>query len=201
MPSPAIHPKATETLFAWDGEPLDEARFHARSCLSAVVGKQQNPSLNTEEKHDRVDDGSDADTNVPRDLVRTYGKAKLKETFLDKLAEVPSREKPQPGEKAKHIAAAAMVERDHKATIYVAKNGGLDEVDSSMLHVLLIWVRAIMANVAIEISPRMLRSRNQLSTIRSDWSSIGRDSHKVSSHTWQQLTPYISQKKGVPQTL
>ena len=41
MPSPAIHPKATETLFAWDGEPLDEARFHVRSCLSAVVGKEQ----------------------------------------------------------------------------------------------------------------------------------------------------------------
>lgn len=55
MPSPAIHPKATETLFAWDGEPLDETRSHAPSCLSAVVGKQQNPSLNTEEKHDRVE--------------------------------------------------------------------------------------------------------------------------------------------------
>ncbi|KAF6237175.1 hypothetical protein HO173_004643 [Letharia columbiana] len=39
-----------------------------------------------------------------------------------------------------------MVERDDEATIYVAKNGGLDEVDSSMLHVLPIWVRAIMAN-------------------------------------------------------
>lgn len=89
MPSPAIHPKATETLYAWDGEPLDEARFHVRSCLSAVVGKEQTLSSrkgNTEEKHDRVDDGSDADTNVPRDLVRASGKAKLKETFLDKLA-------------------------------------------------------------------------------------------------------------------
>ena len=155
MPSSTIQKTTMKASFIWDGKSLDEARFHARACLLAVVGRQQNPdslNRNTKEEHhslddsDSDDDGSDATTIAPRMIVKTSGKAKLKESFLDRLAEVLSREKPQPGEKAEHVAATAMMEGDDEATIYVAKNGGLDDVDRSMLHVLKIWVRAIAAD-------------------------------------------------------
>ena len=145
MPSSVIPPSAAKAPFAWDGEPLDEARFHARACLLAVVGKQQDPASligNAEQKLEDLEDGdsdedvSDADSIVPRDLVRRSGKEKLKERFLDRLAEVLSREKPQPGEKAKLVAATAMIEGENEATLYVAKKGGLDGTDDAMLRIL-----------------------------------------------------------------
>ena len=118
-------------------KPLDEARFHARACLLAVVGKQQDPSSlngNAKERLEGSDDEdggegvSDADGIFPKDSVTRSGKKKLSDTFLDRLAEVVSREKPKPGGKAEHVAATAMVEGDDGATVYVAKNGGRDEI-------------------------------------------------------------------------
>ena len=155
MPSSTIHPRAMKASLIWDGKTLDKARFHARACLLAVVGRQQNPSSlksNTEEEHhsldgdDSDDDGSDANTIAPKDLIRNSGTKRLKESFLDRLAEVLSREKPKRGEKANHVAATAMVEGDDGATVYVAKNGGLDEIDRSMLRALQIWLRAVAAD-------------------------------------------------------
>lgn len=153
MPSSGTHSSATtNSTFSL----LECSRFHARACLLAVLSKQQDPSSlngNTEEMNARSnddesdDDGSDADTVVPRELVKAAGKAKLKESFLDRLAEMLSREKPQQGEKNKHVAATALVEEEEdEATIYVAKNGGFDKTDSSALHRVGIWMRAIAAD-------------------------------------------------------
>lgn len=138
---------------------IEHSRFHARACLLAVLSKQQDlSSLNgdTEKRDvganddDSEDDsenvGSDAGTVVPRELVKAADEAKIKKSFLDRLAEVLAREKPQQGEKNKHVAATAIVEEDDEVTVYIAKNGGFDETDSSMLHLLEIWMRAIAAD-------------------------------------------------------
>ena len=150
-----VYPDGMKTPFAGDGRRLDEDRFHARACLLAAVGKQQSwcssaNYIRREEDGDDDDSADDGDTVVPMNLVRTSGKVRLKEKFLDRLAEVLSREKPPPHEKAEHVASAVMIDAEDGAedgaTVYVAKNGGLDKIDTAMLQHLWKWMKAIAAD-------------------------------------------------------
>lgn len=90
----------SQSFVLWDGDTLDEARFHAQACLLAVVGKQQAPTqlksladVKAEEHHsDDSDCNSDGDTVVVRQIVSSAGLKRLKENFLDRLVELFSRE-------------------------------------------------------------------------------------------------------------
>ena len=166
MSTSSMHAGALNSLPIWDGNPLDEARFHARACLLDVVGKQQDiDSLKTQRsghltssaslihgnredfnETDSSDAESDADTVVARKLVSRFGLKRLKEKFLDRLAEVFSREKPDPGQKAAHTAATTMYESDKGAIAYIAKNDGVDDEVHRMKKALQIWLRAIAAD-------------------------------------------------------
>ena len=130
---------------------MDEARFHAQACLLATVGKQQAPGPSEcldgakVDEHDEDDSDCDCDdeTVVARRMVSSAGLKRLKEKFLDRLAELFSREKPSAGHKAIHIAATIMAEGDDEMTIYIAKNGGLDETDEQMIKRLQCWMRLV----------------------------------------------------------
>ena len=112
------------------------------------MGKQQNvnKSVSAPATPKKVSNGvklaedsdtdSEAETVVHRKLGEIYGRSKLKEKLLDRLAELLSRQKTAPCARAVHIAATSLTEQGAGATIDVAKNGGLDKVDVDMLRLL-----------------------------------------------------------------
>ena len=158
-----------DATFSWRLPPLDEARFHARACMLAVASQQQditslqprapvpNGCCDQEEMPEEWEDGSsdwdsDINTVVPRTLVmQKGGRLRLKEKFLDRIAELLARQKTcrEEGEgsherqDADHVAAAVMVEYADKVTMYVAKNGGFDRQDLQLRTHLERWLRAV----------------------------------------------------------
>ncbi|KAI9703846.1 MAG: hypothetical protein M1836_007618 [Candelina mexicana] len=165
------------------GSRLDEPRFHALACLLATKEHQQAPSHPGSKKSchapsasnsglsqsgfddsDAEESDDDGATFAPRELVKNKGIKRLKEKFLDRLAEVLSYRKAwsrvQVTQKnrigkaarskksksvvslkdgAQNVAAAGMVETQRQTTIYVAKNGGLDDNDKKIMRQLQIW--------------------------------------------------------------
>ncbi|KAF4627907.1 hypothetical protein G7Y89_g10243 [Cudoniella acicularis] len=89
--------------FQWSSTEYDERWFHVLACLLARTQQQQNPEriIDTESspysKHESEDE-SDCDSDVedvpitPRHLAKEKGKPGLLEKFLDRLAELLSRE-------------------------------------------------------------------------------------------------------------
>jgi len=130
--------------------------------MLAVASQQQDLSnLQTRARHDKErsvkdedqdcsDSESDAETILPRKLAQNRSKIRLKEKFLDRVAELFARQKTSPKCKSRpprpdadHVAAAVWVEKDDILTIYVSKNGGFDSEDELMRHRLEIWIRAV----------------------------------------------------------
>ena len=141
----------SQSCTLWDGNIIDEAHFHAQACVLATVGKQQAPGPSgcldgaKAEEQDEDDSGydSDGDTVVVKRIVSSAGLKRLEEKFLDRLAELFSREKPSAGHKAIHVAATAMAEGDDEMIIYIAKNGGFDVIDEQMRKRLQFWIRLV----------------------------------------------------------
>lgn len=140
----------------WTLADIEELDFAAASTLLAIKSKGQ--SLNVAER----DDSDSDDDSVFEDSEEQHtsyanrtakSEALLNEAFLDKfldrLAEVFSREKSVPHngnrEDSKHIAATAWVEAegDSPLTVIVAKNEGLDKQDLGLLSTLQVWLRAV----------------------------------------------------------
>ena len=164
--------------FLWD-EPLNEARFHARVCLLAVVAKQQyvasfadkaSKNCENDDADDSDDLDSETDTIAPRQIATSVGPSGLRERFLDRLAELLSREKTSKGAKNIHTAATVMFENEGEATVYVAKNGGLDILDHKMINVLQLWLRAI--------------------AVDGKWRDVSTD------RVWKELLKYHSERLG-----
>jgi hypothetical protein len=65
-------------------------------------------------------------------LTRESGKPKLVEKFLDRVAEFMTRET-APGKKSDDVCATRLLESEGHATVYVAKNGSLEDEDKGSL--------------------------------------------------------------------
>ncbi|KAI9849140.1 MAG: hypothetical protein M1837_005370 [Sclerophora amabilis] len=127
--------------FDWNQNGLDEARFVALTNLLSLRngGQMETPELDQDE--DPVEEASDgeeafseADTEHPCALAES-GHEELKTRFLDRLAEIVSRERPsggsnvERGRKGSFVACTTLREAEDDVYIYVTRNNGLDVKD------------------------------------------------------------------------
>jgi hypothetical protein len=143
----------------WTMAQVGELEFAATSTLLAIKANGQ--SFLSTEQPDDVSDGEDEleddedneddhATSRPTPGLATHRHETLIDKFLDRLAEVFSREKsfPQSSKRhdPEHVAATAWIKSDAKSplTVIVAKNRGfLDDRDMKMLARLEKWLRIV----------------------------------------------------------
>ena len=139
----------------WTLAQVGQVEFAATSTLLAVKAKKQSLLL-TEQSDDESDDDCEPEDDEDHTTLKpTPRLAKprhdaLINKFLDRLAEVFSREKSHPQssnrQDSEHVAATAWIEPDdeHPLTVIVAKNrGNLDDQDVKMLASLKRWLRLV----------------------------------------------------------
>jgi hypothetical protein len=141
----------------WSSANVEELQFAATSKLLATKAKRlsitpaehlDDGSSNDEE--DSEEDEEDNNTSRPS-MLATCDHDTLIDKFLDRLAELFSREKSSPGcrsrQDAQHVAATAWIntgdETGEALTVIVAKNEGLDDRDVKMLARLQRWLRNV----------------------------------------------------------
>jgi hypothetical protein len=143
----------------WTLAGITEPDFAATSALLAIKAKQRSisdPQQADDQSSDESEPGEygedeDAATTKATSELATFPRDALKDKFLDRLAEVFSREKSSAhcrGRKdSSHVAATAWIEADARSgsplTVIVAKNEGLDARDREMMSRLQIWLRAV----------------------------------------------------------
>lgn len=121
--------------FHWGLEGLDHQKFRAyTSLLQLRCGSQEDPdwaskfNLN-DEKAEAIDNQDDDDVNtVNGQQISDFDETKLKQAFLDRLAELTSSIR-----KGGHIAATLLLQTDEATTVFVAKNNGFNGTDLSFL--------------------------------------------------------------------
>lgn len=149
-----LHPSAMESI--WTMAQVGRLKFAATSVLLAIKAKQQSipPAEQSNDESDDdcepEEDEEDHTTSKPTPQLSTHRCDALIDKFLDRLAEVFSREKsfPQSSNRqdSEHVTATAWIRSDakHPLTIIVAKNKGfLDERDVKMLIRLKQWLRIV----------------------------------------------------------
>jgi hypothetical protein len=143
----------------WTLAGITELDFAATSALLAIKAKQRSisdPQQADDQSRDESEPGEygedeDAATTKTTSGLAAFPRGTLVDKFLDRLAEVFSREKSSAhcrGRKdSSHVAATAWIEADARSgfplTVIVAKNGGLDGLDRNLLSRLQIWLRAV----------------------------------------------------------
>lgn len=101
------------------------------------------------------------DSVTPHELSRLARTERRLIKLLDNIAETFAREKSVPpsqtkrherrssstkgGRGASHVTASGLVMANREPTVYVAKNGGVDDADEDLARKLTIWIRAISA--------------------------------------------------------
>lgn len=149
-----LHRSAMESI--WTMAQVGRLEFAATSVLLAIKAKQQSipPAEQSNDESDDdcepEEDEEDHTTSKPTPQLSTHRCDALIDKFLDRLAEVFSREKsfPQSSNRqdSEHVTATAWIKSDakHPLTIIVAKNKGfLDERDVKMLVRLKQWLRVV----------------------------------------------------------
>lgn len=140
----------------WTLAQVGQVEFAATSTLLAVKAKKQSLLL-TEQSDDESDDDCEPEddeedhaTSKPTPRLAKPRHDALINKFLDRLAEVFSREKSHPQssnrQDSEHVAATAWIEPDdeHPLTVIVAKNrGNLDDQDVKILASLKRWLRLV----------------------------------------------------------
>jgi len=141
----------------WALANVAELEFFATSKLLAMKTKKQSIAP-TEQLHDepsdedeREEDEEDCATARPSSRLAKSQHHALVNKFLDRLAELFSREKSSSGcrsrQDSKHVAATAWINADggtkEALTVTVAKNEGLDDRDVKMLDRLQRWLRGM----------------------------------------------------------
>lgn len=144
----------------WVLSDVEELEFAAAATLLAIQAKQQSiartqppETVFDDEEDSEADEEADEDmehaTSDTPGLIAEYSHDALMDKFLTRLAEVLAREKSS-GRKgsqqgSRHIAAALCLRPAKKSslTIFVAKNGGLDNFDRVMLSRLQLWLRVV----------------------------------------------------------
>jgi hypothetical protein len=143
----------------WNLAEIKELDFAATSALLAIKAKQRSifyPQEADDQSSDDSEPGEDVEdedavTSKTTSELAIFPRDALKDRFLDRLAEVFSREKSSAqcrGRKdSSHVAATAWIESDAKSgsplTVIVAKNEGLDARDREILSRLQVWLRAV----------------------------------------------------------
>jgi len=144
------HEPAMESI--WTLAQVGQLEFAATSALLDIKAKQQSipPSEQSDDEGESEDDEVDHATSRPTPQLAEFRHDKLINKFLDRLAEVFSREKSLPRssnrQDSEHVAATAWIEPDdeHPLTVIVAKNrGNLDDQDVNMLASLKRWLRLV----------------------------------------------------------
>lgn len=102
------------------------------NLLQLQAGEQRKPEelgnydqVNNAET-DSDDDYGDADSLAP-DLIPTTGRDRLKSQFLDRIAELVSREKG-----GRFVRCAVLLEGENKFDVYVSSNNDFDNVDDDL---------------------------------------------------------------------
>lgn len=120
--------------FHWGLEGLDYQKFRAYTTLLQLrCGSQEDPdwaskfsfSDNKVEAFNNQYD--DADT-VTAQQISEFDETKLKQAFLDRLAELTSSIR-----KGEHVAATLLLQIEEASTVFVAKNNGFNGADLSFL--------------------------------------------------------------------
>lgn len=119
--------------FHWGLEGLDYQKFRAYTTLLQLrCGSQEDPdwaskfsSSDNKAKEFENQDDNDADT-VTAQQISDFDETKLKEAFLNRLAELTSSIR-----KGGHVAATLLLQTDEASTVFVAKNNGFNGTDSS----------------------------------------------------------------------
>lgn len=137
---------------------IEELEFAATATLLAIRAKQKSLCAterlgveSSDESESEYDEDEEDATSKSAAPLNKYPRNILMDKFLDRLAELFSREKSSGRhgnrEGSKHIAATAWIRSDTKAslTIVVAKNEGLDDRDREMSSKLQSWFRAVAA--------------------------------------------------------
>lgn len=140
----------------WTLAQVGQLEFAATSTLLAVKSKGQSISPNEQsddESDDECapeDDEEDHATSKPMPGLAAHRRDAMIDKFLDRLAEVFSREKSLPQsshrQDSEHVTATAWIEPDakHPLTVIVAKNKDfLDKRDMKMLVRLKQWLRIV----------------------------------------------------------
>jgi hypothetical protein len=154
---PKLHSSAMGSI--WTLAEITELDFAATSALLAIKAKQQSISdpqqadADSSDESEPGEDGEDEDaaTTKTASELATFPRETLKDKFLDRLAEVFSREKSSAQCRGRrdssHVAATAWIEADARSgsplTVIVAKNEGLDDLDQNMSSKLQKWLRAV----------------------------------------------------------
>jgi hypothetical protein len=157
VPDLELHSSAMGSI--WTLANIKELDFAATSTLLAIKAKQrsisdlQHADDQSSDESESGEDGEDPDAATTKTVseLATFPLDALKDRFLDRLAEVFSREKSSAqcrGRKdSSHVAATAWIEADVRSgaplTVLVAKNEGLDELDRNVLSKLQRWLRAV----------------------------------------------------------
>jgi hypothetical protein len=143
----------------WTLADITELDFAATSALLAIKAKQRSISdpqraddqSSDESEFEGEGENEDAATTKTTSELAAFPRDALKDKFLDRLAELFSREKSsaqcQGRKDSSHVAATAWIEADVRSgfplTVIVAKNEGLDARDRDMLSRLSVWLRAV----------------------------------------------------------
>jgi hypothetical protein len=148
----------------WTLANVDELEFAATSKLLDVKAKKRSivPAEQIDDESSDEDepeeDEEDCATARPSSRLATCQHGALTNKFLDRLAELFSREKSSPGcrsrQDAKHVAATAWINPDYETgealMVIVAKNEGLDDRDVRMLVRLQEWLRDVAATGRVQ---------------------------------------------------
>lgn len=128
-------PKMTDS-FTWALPGLDGPRFRAMTNLLSLRngGQLDTPEFDEADDSDASDGSetsiSEADTTHPVNL-HSSGHMPLKKKFLDRLAEVISKQ-----HKWRHVACTVLKESEDQVDVYVTKNDGLDKDDQAFFRTL-----------------------------------------------------------------
>jgi hypothetical protein len=148
-------------------ENFDDIGFLSLSTLLSICQGPQEPQGHDEaasdvESLDGEDWGivSEKDSVTPHELSKLAQKEKQLVKFLNHVAETFAREKSIPwsqikrherrsgtrsGRGASHVTASGLVTTNGELTVYIAKNGGVDDKDEELARYLTIWMRTIAA--------------------------------------------------------
>ncbi|KAM0251911.1 hypothetical protein ACHAQJ_007974 [Trichoderma viride] len=146
---------------------FDNVSFLSLSTLLSICQGPQEPQGHDDAASDAESlDGEDRDavsekdSVTPHELSRLDQKEKQLVKFLNHVAETFAREKSVPwsqikrherrngtkiGRGASHVAASGMVTVNGDPTVYVAKNGGVDDMDEGLARYFTIWMRTMAA--------------------------------------------------------